>query len=257
MIEAKNVMPSVDGTYVPLDLEAQDQEPRIEHDARVESLSKELHEYVQLDNADAVRDLLSNDGNLKLFVEGLYQSPYSSLHYAVDNACGDVLVVLLDKLPLDVWLLRTEESGRTPLMLTADKGKGEHPYSDGSLLDILIEQIKYNRYWPTDRSPDLVTTFAWEDKWTGTRNEGIAAIVNATDLTGNTALHLAFERENWEFCAKLIAADAKTDIANDEGKTVHALMQGLSADVRLFRLIEDCSTVSLPQAIRSLFLDWA
>ncbi|MVW72260.1 hypothetical protein [Bordetella sp. 15P40C-2] len=257
MIEAKNVMPSLDGTYVPLDLEAQDQELRIEHDARVESLSKELHEYVQLDNAHAVRDLLSNDGNLKLFVEGLYQSPYSSLHYAVDHARGDVLVVLLDKLPLDVWLLRTEESGRTPLMLTSDKGKGEHPYSDGSLLDDLIAQIRYNRYWPTNRSPDLVTTFTWEDKWTGTRKEAIAAIINATDLKGNAALHLAFERENWEFCAKLIVAGAKTNIANDEGRTVLALIQGLSADVPLFRLIEDYSTVSLSQAISSLFLDRA
>lgn len=186
-----------------------------------QDLMQNLAEYVASDDDKAIDSLLSNASDVELVVTELKKSGYSCLHRAAEQGKARAMDALLERLPLDVWDLRTYDTGRTAFMLAAQHGHG----------DIVLSCRRAMQGQPIDSAAASQATmlgyaanlFTAPFSYVASR-EPQAAVdrwqhsLNAQDRDGNTSLHLAVLHGDLPCCRTLLLNGANPDITNGQGQ---------------------------------------
>ncbi|MVW78918.1 hypothetical protein GOQ28_08265 [Bordetella sp. 02P26C-1] len=201
-----------------------------------QELIRSLAQHVSHDNAEGIKELLCDDTNTSAIVEAIGESPFSSLHYAVARNKTAALTVLIDKLPLTVWNLKTLESGQTPLMLAAEQGNHEMALQLFLRLHTYVSERKRDLHHNGDTQlRALAKVYGCRGDETSVDQSVWQRIVNARDREGNTPLLLAVKNGHLACCNMFLALTADPEIRNQRGESARSLVlqQPVGSEMRL------------------------
>ncbi|OZI43374.1 ankyrin repeat domain-containing protein [Bordetella genomosp. 4] len=224
-----------------------------------QSLMASLQNYVEREDEAAISKLLDDKESRELIVKGLKQSPYSLLHHAAALRKDAALRVMMKKLPLEVWNLRTKEDlqhtppivgGRTPIMFAAE--------SNGCDIIVALRDAVECYIWDRERGGRYGASgqAALEEldalKAEFTCPFGVVSfagiwlqIINAQDDQGDTPLLLAVKKDRLESVRELLDLGGSAYIRNRLGQNAADLILALPKGSP----VRECfvkSTASLP-----------
>jgi hypothetical protein len=203
---------------------------------RLQELKQTLAQYVSRDHADGIRWLLSDGENTDFIAEAIHESPFSSLHYAADRNKSAALMALIEKLPLTVWNMRTQDTGSTPLMLAA--GRGNHEMALQLFLR-LHTFVSTHQRMPGDvgerELQALAQAYGCETHEASVDRAIWRRIVDARDGEGNTPLLLAIKHRHLACSNMLLELTADPEIPNHHGESARSLVlqQPIGSEMRL------------------------
>jgi len=196
---------------------------------RSQVLMQKLVDCVADDNDEELASLLADEQDVALVTAELKQSAYSPWHRAAAQGRAAVMQVMLDKLPLEAWDFRTQESECTAFMLAAEhnhaeilfdfhrtlgKRYGELPAFSPSAADRAATMIKTRLGYRVNAEAD-----AFRLQW--------GRIVNAKDRDGNTPLILAVKNDHL-ICGRVLRIlGADVLIQNNQAESARSLAMGL------------------------------
>jgi ankyrin repeat protein len=198
-----------------------------------------LSAYVANDDAAGITAMLSTPEAIACTVRGLQQSGYSPLHQAAANRKDQALQAMLEHLPIDVWILRTEASGRTAFMLAMEHGNDAlvfalksrlmsclnlGPQSSHAQVDVDVLQ-RLEIAFDCELDPENALPIIW------------GLLVNARDQEGNTALLLALKNQHYLCCRDLLFRNADVDAENKQEESARRLALDLPATLDLRHLL--------------------
>jgi len=202
-----------------------------------QELMRKLDSHVAANDATSVASLLDNSQDRGIIAQALKASPYSPLHHAAAQGKEKALKAMLEKLPLDIWNIRTHEKQRTPLMLAAENGRDLAIYEFRNGFNHHIH--KHATLSPAARSTPVNDT-PKRPGWPPNNQHAShqwQAIANARDSDGNTPLLLAVQNNHLCCCNALLTVRlGELGARNKLGQSALSIARQ-SPDSELYRIL--------------------
>ncbi|XP_062550829.1 uncharacterized protein LOC134215717 [Armigeres subalbatus] len=216
------------------------------HPSFEENAHKYLHPLIRTKRYTFKSDyhslLVANPDKTKLMFDAVYKHSRDEASRLFALACSRSRHFFVEKFleyNYDLDFNCKDEYDYTPIMGLLDFSKEE----PGDLVRQLLEKgvdLEIPNPWGQTPLLILVSRFA-SARWTGQAFSMVqllldhGALINTADRDGNTALHLAFRRDEWELIELLLRNGAEFTTKNNNG--VMAYEMGAIVNKEIFRII--------------------